>query len=663
MEVSKNSVPTKATSIVDTIYRPIWRGYFAAFALYYLCVLPTHFLDYTSTDRALMVCLASAAACTGLWGFWQLGRDDNQTRIEPLMLFMNGLIVLNVFVALNINFLPEKLLYFLILAMAFALGCSTFRQALISISLAAAAMVTFMSHAPQQMFIIYAFLTFGATIASLSIAFVLRRAIRQIATAKVNAEKELGKIAKAKCHVENELTSARQAREKMRMRSLSDSLTGLPNRRAFFDEIENVRRSLSDDRDGAEAQKSAWLLLIDLDGFKAVNDTHGHLVGDQLLQSVAGRLRDFDAPNLFVSRMAGDEFNLIVETDGSEGAIESLCEALLAALSKDYMIAARRVRVSASIGCKAIDPANPVRSDIRLTDFVLRVAKNQGKNRYIIFDKNHAESADNRHKIENALREADFERELHLAFQAQHDLRTGKIVRAEALLRWCSPIVGEVGPDKFIEIAEESGLIGDLTLSVIEKALSAMRSWSAPVPLSINLSCHDVISDVMIEQIMACVETMEINPELIELEVTETAMLADLEKASRNLKRLSDAGFSIALDDFGTGYSNFNYLRQLPITKLKIDRSFLENPGDPMTEKILFSLAGMARTLGVQCLLEGVEDEVDLLIAKRVGAETVQGFHFGKPMSEGELLQAFHNQEEAAARVQPIERMTQLNLV
>ena len=654
MKQAKYQKSTTTSSIVETIYRPVWRGYFAAFALYYLCVLPTHFLDYSGFDRALMVCLASIAAATGLWGFWQLGDKSSKIRIEPFMLFMNGLIVLNVFVALNIAFLAEKLLYFLILAIAFALGSSTFKQALISIALAAVAMLSFMGQAPSETFTIYAFLTFGATIAALAIAFVLRRAIRQIAASKVNAEAELDKIANAKRHVETELSAAKEAREKMRKRSLSDSLTGLPNRRAFFEQMETFRRSHSRQVEGAGPAKTIWLLLIDLDGFKAVNDTHGHLVGDHLLQTVASRLQLFEGPGVFVSRMAGDEFNLILEVDEHVGSIEQFCTNLLAALSEDYFISGRRVRVSASIGCKQINATDPVRSDIRKTDYVLRVAKNQGKNRFVIFDGNHAMDADNRHKIENALREADFKRELHLAFQAQHDLSTGKIVRAEALLRWSSPIVGEVGPDKFIKIAEESGLIGDLTLSVVEKALTAMRSWSAPVPLSINLSCHDVISDIMIEQIMACVERMEINPGLIELEVTETAMLADLEKATRNLKRLADAGFSIALDDFGTGYSNFNYLRRLPINKLKIDRSFLENPGDPMTEKILFSLAGMARTLGVQCLLEGVEDEMDLLIARRVGAETVQGFHFGKPMSEGELLQAFEEQGNAASADQSL---------
>lgn len=208
--------------------------------------------------------------------------------------------------------------------------------------------------------------------------------------------------------------------------------------------------------------------------------------------------------------------------------------------------------------------------------------------------------------------------------------------------------MGHVGPDRFIKVAEESGLITDITLTVVEKALKELKSWNRPIPLSINLSSHDLVSDPMIDQIIAKSVSLDVEPSLVEFEVTETAMLADFEKAAANLDRLAQAGFSIALDDFGTGYSNFNYLRSLPITKLKVDRSFLENPGDPMTEKILFSLAGMARTLGVHCLLEGVEDELDLLTAKRVGAESVQGFLFGKPMS-AEELQAVVTGERAQA--------------
>lgn len=644
MNEVRRPVALATAQIVDEFYRPIWRGYLAAFSLYYLFMLPTHVWDYQGNERTVMVLTASAAACVSTWGVWKLRLVVSSASMTPLLLTMNGLIVLNIVFALNINFVPEKLLYFLIIAIGFALASSSFRQALWSIGFAGLALATFTNQASSENFATYTFLAFGAAIASLTIAFLMRRALLQIASAKNEASSELGVIAEAKQALEFDLEEVRVHGEEMRKRSLTDSLTGLPNRRAFFEKIEKINDAVNrPERDSAQPDP-VWLILIDLDGFKAVNDIHGHLVGDQLLSSVANRLGIFANAELFVSRVGGDEFNLVLSGRKDEADATLLCNELLAKLSEDYSIDGRRIRISGSIGCKALDQDEPVRSHIRKADFVLRTAKSRGKNQCIFFDHHHAEAADGRFRIENALREADLESELSLVFQPQFDLETSFPVRAEALLRWSSPIVGDVGPDRFIKIAEETGLIGDLTIAVVQKALGALQSWSEPIPLSINLSSHDVGSDVMIEQIIAIVEAQAINPELIEFEVTETAMLGDLEKATKNLARLANAGFSIALDDFGTGYSNFNYLRNLPISKLKIDRSFMDNPGNPMTEKILVSLAGMAKALGVHCLIEGVEDELDLLIAKRVGAGSVQGFHLGKPMNEHDLLMAFADQ-------------------
>ncbi|MEP2494163.1 MAG: EAL domain-containing protein, partial [Parasphingorhabdus sp.] len=261
-----------------------------------------------------------------------------------------------------------------------------------------------------------------------------------------------------------------------------------------------------------------------------------------------------------------------------------------------------------------------------------------------VFREEHAKDAAERFKIEQALRVADFDAEIELLFQPQFSLGQNEITRAEALARWDSPILGEIGPDRFIKIAEESGLIASITLSVLEKAIAALKSWQAPIPLSINLSGHDLISDQIINQIIQMIKDSDLEPSLLEFEVTETAMMADTQKASNNLLRLTELGHPVALDDFGTGYSNFNYLRTLPISKLKVDRSFMQNLTDPMTEKILHSLSGMARTLDVECLLEGIENELELIMAKRVGAQSVQGYLFGMPMSANELVECLEAQ-------------------
>lgn len=629
---------TLTASAVDGIYRPILRGYFAVFAAYYTAMLPTHLWILAGIDRMAMASAALVSALLGFFGSVWLRRDRPPCAVSSLLLTMNALVVLNVVIALNIEFRDEKLTYFIIMAMLFALASTSFIQSVISIALAALAFATFMPRIEYAAFLSYAFLAFGAAMASLAIAFFLRKAITFIAAAKTEAEDELVYIADAKKTVEDELKDARLIGEQMRNQSLSDSLTGLPNRRAFFEALRKARGKAPRHQDASEQPPSSvWLILVDLDGFKAVNDIHGHLVGDLLLKQVADRLSSFVSEDLHISRMGGDEFNIVLSTSLEEQGVKAHCAQILETLAEPYVIEGRHVRVSGSIGCKRFEKGEQSRSQIRQADYALMAAKRQGKNCCVIFDDKLAADADARYQVEAALRQADLEAELHLVFQPQFDLRTGTFQRAEVLSRWSSPVVGHVGPDQFIKIAEESGLITDITLTVVEKVLKELKSWSRPIPLSINLSSHDLVSDPMIDQIIEQSVKLDVDPTLVEFEVTETAMLVDFEKATANLDRLAEAGFSIALDDFGTGYSNFNYLRSLPITKLKVDRSFLENPGDPMTEKILFSLAGMARTLGVHCLLEGVENELDLLTAKRVGAEFVQGFLFGKPMSASEL--------------------------
>ena len=393
--------------------------------------------------------------------------------------------------------------------------------------------------------------------------------------------------------------------------------------------------------------------MLDLDGFKAVNDGYGHLIGDELLKAVATRMQDYCGAKAHLSRMGGDEFNIILPNSAEPCIVEAWCRGLLEYVARVYLIEDRLVQISASIGCHQIDPAEGDAQLIRDADYALLHAKKHGKNRVVVFCDDHAEVAAERFRIEQALRVADFDTEIELLFQPQFDLGQNRIVRAEALARWNSPVIGDIMPARFIEVAEESGLIANITLSVLKQAIAALKKWKDPIPLSINLSGHDLISDPIIAQIIAQVEASGLDPALLEFEVTETAMMADTHKASSNMLRLAALGHPLALDDFGTGYSNFSYLRTLPISKLKVDRSFMKDVADPMTEKILHSLVGMARTLGVDCLLEGVENEIQLVIAKRVGTHMVQGYLFGMPMTAVELLS--YIEEQGAVAEAPVE--------
>lgn len=610
-------------AVVRDMYRPILRGYFALFALYYAIMVPVNLFTIEGAERYYLVSTSLIAAAVGLLGSYLMFREGRDEQLDSVLVTMNVLIICNVLVALKIDFVEAKLVYFLIITMVFALTSWNFRQSATSIAFSFAALVACLQSVDASTAFTYAILIFGTALASLALAFFLRRSAVRIAESKFEAEARLVEVG--------------MAANKLRSKALTDSLTELPNRRAFFSALNSAVETVSCTPDPADADHHLWLILMDLDGFKAVNDVHGHLAGDMLLQEVAKRLRVATREDTHVSRMGGDEFSMLAVSSLTESEVEERCNALLEAISKPYLIDGRHVAISCSIGCKPMDVTQDVRSQINHADYALMVAKKQGKNRVVMFDEVQAREAGERFRIENALRHAMLEEEIEIVFQPQVDLTSNEVERAEVLARWENAHVGRIGTERFIKIAEESGLITGITLLVVKKAFAELVSWQHQIPLSINLSSHDLISDPTIDAIIEMAHDAQIDPAMVEFEVTETAMMADFDKAAANLRRMSDAGYSIALDDFGTGYSNFSYLRELPIDKLKIDRSFIENSSDPMTEKMLASLVGMAHVLGVKCLLEGVEDEVKLLMAKRVGAESVQGYLFGKPMDAVEL--------------------------
>jgi diguanylate cyclase (GGDEF)-like protein len=620
-----------ARSSIAQIYRPVIRGYFGVAAIYYIVMTLTHFWEFGGSDLLNMAAASITASLFALFSWHALRKPLSTGKLEALTSVTNMLILVNVLVALHLEYAQPKLIYFMMMAMIFAFACVSMRQALFSIIAALGGLIyELFRHESGQMGI-YGFISFAAALSAIAITFFLRRAIGLAVAAKHEAE--LGR------------EEAQNLGETMRQRSLSDSLTGLPNRRAFFETYTKYKN-------GGYPSHAAWLILLDLDGFKTVNDVYGHIMGDELLKNVAERLRKYCGTNAHVSRMGGDEFNIILTTNAGVAAVEAWCQKLLPQIAEIYRIDDRLIQVSGSIGCTEIIVDEADTQLIRNADYALLHAKRTGKNRVVVFCDEHAKNAAESHRIEQALRVADFDSEIELVFQPQFDLGHNKVVRAEVLARWDSPTLGPIGPDRFIKVAEESGLIANITLTVLHKAITALKSWDQPFPLSVNLSGHDLIADQVIDQIISTAQDSDLDPALLEFEVTESAMMPDTQKASANLGRLAALGHPIALDDFGTGYSNFGYLRTLPISKLKVDRSFMENLTDPMTEKILHSLAGMARTLDVQCLLEGVENELELLMAKRVGAQSVQGYYFGIPMSAVQLFE--YLDEQSASSEQPI---------
>jgi diguanylate cyclase (GGDEF)-like protein len=609
-------------AFVTQIYRPIIRGYFGVTGCYYVLLTLLHFWVLSGPVLMAMATASSAAGLALVSAWYALRKPKAIDHLDLVITVVNLLILVNVMLDMEMQFSPEKLVYFIIMIMLFAFASTDMKQALVSIVAALGGLLyVLLNHDPAQL-VAYSFIALAVTPSALATSFLLRRAVSQTATARHEAV--------------NRLQEAESLGEKMRRRSLSDSLTGLPNRRSFFETFNRHRRAKS-------SANGLWLILLDLDGFKSVNDGYGHMIGDELLKAVASRMREHCGTRAHVSRMGGDEFNIILPDMPEEGDVECWCKSLLDHIAQVYLIEDRLVQISASIGCIQVTADDDIQI-VRDADYALLHAKKNGKNRVIVFREEHAKDAAERFRIEQALRVADFDSEIELLFQPQIDLGQNRIIRAEALARWNSPIIGNIMPGRFIEIAEESGLIAKITLAVLRKAIAELKSQDDPIPLSINLSGHDLISDLITDQIIRQVQDSGLDPVLLEFEVTETAMMADTQKANSNLLRLSKLGHPMALDDFGTGYSNFSYLRTLPISKLKIDRSFMEDVGDPMTEKILHSLVGMARTLGVECLLEGIENEFQLILAKRVGTHLVQGYLFGMPMTAIELLSCIEAQ-------------------
>jgi diguanylate cyclase (GGDEF)-like protein len=607
--------------------RPIIRGYLAIMALYYGAMAPVHFWALDGSNLITMV-FASLLASAVATACWQKSRQEmSADKLELIAGSANLLVYANVMLAMNVSKDPANLVYFVMMAMGFAFTGVSVRMSVVSIVLVLVSLyVETTLYYPEQQ-ATFGYITFAAALTALAVTTFLRRALLTAIRSKEVAELRLGQ--------------AERLTEKMRQRSLSDSLTGLPNRRAFF--------SVLNSRIGqAKGPQGDWLVLLDLDGFKMVNDVYGHIMGDKLLKAVTARLSEYCGSNAHVSRMGGDEFNFILLDTMTMQDCQKWCEALLEKIAEPYDVDDRLIQISASAGSIKVNRSDEIGQLIRNADYALLHAKKHGKNRVVVFNDQHAKDAMRRFEVEDALRSADFPAEIEIVFQPQFDLGQSKVVSAEALARWNSPTLGTVQPDRFIKIAEESGLISRITLAVLGKSIEALKSWENPIPLSINLSGHDLLSNQIMNEIIALLAKSKIDPALLEFEITETAMMADTQKACENLNRLSKLGHSIALDDFGTGYSNFNYLRELPIDKLKVDRSFVEDIGNPMTEKILHSLAVTANALGVDCLLEGIEHELQLIMAKRVGANSVQGYLFGKPMSNTQLVELI---EDAVAEV------------
>lgn len=411
-----------------------------------------------------------------------------------------------------------------------------------------------------------------------------------------------------------------------------DSLTGLPNRRRFFAELEAPCDKLA-----VKGTFSA-VGIVDLDGFKAVNDSYGHAAGDNLLQVVADSLRRRQGADLVVARLGGDEFGLIFRNLQSQDQLVALGEDICRELGQPIIIAEGTMFITASIGFAVMAASDCIRDAFENADYALYDAKRNGKAKAIIFTPAHREAIQKASKMERAFEHQDLEKQLTVEFQPIIEVETGRVLAFEALARWNSPELGQVPPSVFIPAAERSGLIVRLTATLLGKALAAAKEWPGDIRLSFNLSAKDITSADAMARLLLVISRSGFDRSRIDFEITETAAIVDLDQVQSAIRTLKAWGVHISLDDFGTGYSTLSQIHQLDLDTIKIDQSFVTDiTTNPMSYNIVKSVLALSRDMNIRCIVEGVETQAALDVLRTIGCHFAQGYHFARPMPSERL--------------------------
>lgn len=439
-----------------------------------------------------------------------------------------------------------------------------------------------------------------------------------------------------------DISERKQAEEKVRHLAYHDPLTGLPNRMLFNDRAEQAIAM-------ARRENTVLaLLFIDLDRFKAINDTLGHDAGDRLLCEVADRLRECVRESDTVSRFGGDEFNLLLTQVRNESDTELVAHKILRALRRPIELAGHELHGTVSIGI-ALFPRDgiDVQTLIKNADTALYRAKDLGRNNYQIFNPAMNAQALERMELENSLHKVIDRRELRVYYQAQASLRTGKIVGMEALLRWHHSSGEMISPATFIPLAEEIGLIFPIGEWMMRSACRQAKDWQTngfePLRLGINVSVQQFQDKEFMDVLSQILNESEFEPKWLNVEITESVVIQDFRETIQKLKQLHAFGITIAIDDFGVGYSSLSYLKDFPIDQLKMDRSFVQNlPHSSNDAKIARHIVEMAHSLGLSVIAEGVENARQLQFLKDIGCDEVQGYLLSRPVPAeefGHLLQ------------------------
>ena len=431
-----------------------------------------------------------------------------------------------------------------------------------------------------------------------------------------------------------DITERRGLLRRLRHQATHDALTGLPNRAMFFERLDQAL-----DR-AAGAAGRVGVCYLDLDGFKTVNDSLGHAVGDQLLVAVAERLRTcITSPQQLVARIGGDEFVALYTDPSGLHELTDLADRILNALTAPVLLDGRELPVHGSIGIVHCPAGHRPADVLRSADITMYRAKELGGNRYEVADPDAEARAITRHGLTNRLPGALERGEFFIEYQPLIGLEDGSLRGAEALVRWCHPVHGVLGPDQFIPLAESTGQIVPLGRWVLEEAARQARAWQCAEGRSphvnVNLSPIQLHHPDLVAEVVRALDDSGLPPAALCLEVTESALIGADEDALKPLRRIADLGVEIALDDFGTGYSNLSSLRWLPVSVLKLDRAFTrglrQSPADPVDSKIIEGIVTLAHGLGLTVTVEGIETRTQAEHLRDLGCDTGQGWYYARP--------------------------------
>jgi diguanylate cyclase (GGDEF)-like protein/PAS domain S-box-containing protein len=432
-----------------------------------------------------------------------------------------------------------------------------------------------------------------------------------------------------------DITERKQSMEKIHHLAYFDSLTGLPNRAYIMNELrERLDRCASGSDSGAA-------FFIDVDNFKVINDTHGHFFGDRMLVEIAGRLDALSSQRLTLSRLGGDEFLLLSAGTAWEAEVPELGDQILAVFREAISIDNASFQITCSIGI-AVYPRDgrTVEDVLKHADLAMYKAKTRGRNQYVLYDSSMVTEFSQRTDLEKRLKEAYKSKEFLLHYQPQVDTESGRIVGIEALIRWNSAPHGLVFPGSFITVAEEMGLINEIGKWVIERSFAFARSlMHKGICVSCNVSPVQLKQSSFVEDVIEAFDRYGLRKGCVALEITESCLVESFDETYAKLAGLKAHGIMIYLDDFGTGYSSLNYMKNLPIDALKIDKSFIDNiTADGIEGQIVKAIVSLTREIGLKVVAEGVETQEQQAYLAACGCTVIQGYLFSKPVSEEEIL-------------------------